>query len=136
MISGDGDHGDAGLAEADHLRHEIQARPMVLPVSVVEVAGNQDEGRRLVDGKLDEVLQGPAAGLADFVHRRAVVALQAAQRAVEVDVGRVKKLEHRFRLNSALGVAYEAAIGSIPDRVPIFYSRRGGGCLHPGRILG
>ena len=27
VISGDGDHGDAGLAGADHPRHEIEARP-------------------------------------------------------------------------------------------------------------
>ena len=55
VISGNGDYGDAGLAEADHLRHEIEARPMIFPVSVVQVAGNQDEGHRLVDGQLHEV---------------------------------------------------------------------------------
>ena len=97
VISGDGDHGDAGLAEADHLRHEVEARPMVLPVSVVEVAGNQDEGHRLVDGQLHEVFQGPAAGLADLVDRGAFVALQPSQRAVQVDVGGVKEFEHGFR---------------------------------------
>ena len=94
VISGDGDHGDAGLAEADHLRHEIQARPMVFPVAVVEVAGNQDEGHRLVDGQLHEVFQGPAAGLADLVDRGAFVALQAPQGAIQVDVGGVKEFEH------------------------------------------
>ena len=97
MVSRNCDYGNSCLAESDHLRHEKEARPMVLPVTIVEVAGNQDEGHRLVDGNLDKIFQGPAAGLADFVDGCAFVAFQASQRAVEVDIGGVKKLEHCFR---------------------------------------
>ncbi len=75
VVAGNHENRDTGLAEAQHLRHNIKAGAVVLPIAVVEVAGNQHEGGRLVQSKLHQIRQGSAAGLADFVHRSTWIAL-------------------------------------------------------------
>ena len=39
VVAGNDDHGDPSLAKADHLRYEIEAGPVVFPISIVKVAG-------------------------------------------------------------------------------------------------
>ena len=61
----------------------------ILPIAVIEVAGEQDEVDLLGLGELDQVGQRLPGGAADAVGRR--VRIQAAQRRVQVQVGRVEE---------------------------------------------
>ncbi len=45
------------VAERRHLLDEVEAGAVVLPVAVVEVAGEEDEGDPLVDGEPHEVFE-------------------------------------------------------------------------------
>ena len=68
---------------------------------------------------------------ADLVDRRALVALEAAQRAVEVDVGGVEEFRHGKRLPQGVsGVARARATGGLKhicrlhrDPHPVFHRR-------------
>ena len=95
VVAGDEEDGDAGLAQPDHLRDEEQARAEFPPIAVVQVAGDEDELDGLGEGQLDQVLQGPARGLACRLDRGALIAFQAAQGAVEVKIGGMDKPRRR-----------------------------------------
>jgi hypothetical protein len=88
-------HRNAGLAQPAHLLDEEQARVEVLPVAVVHVPGDDDKSHLLFDGRGHQILQGPPGGPANLLDRRALVAIQSAERAVQVKVGSMEELEHR-----------------------------------------
>ena len=80
---------DARLAQPPHLAHEEQAGVIVLPIAVVQIAGNHHEVHLLLDGARHQPLKGLARGCAQALGRRVGIGRQADQRAVEVDVGGV-----------------------------------------------
>ncbi len=86
---------DRALAEALHLAGEKHAGAVVVPVAIVEVARDHDEGHVLVEGKLHHRAEGAAGGVADQRRRRRVGAREAGHRAVEMDVGGVEELHVR-----------------------------------------
>ena len=95
VVAADQEDLDAGVAEVGHPLDEPEAGVVVLPVAVVDVAGDQDEGDLLVDRQPDQVLQRPPGRPADLRRRAPLVPVEPAQGAVEVDVGGVEELEHR-----------------------------------------
>ncbi len=94
VVSGEEIHGDARLPELGHLRSEEEPSAVVLPVTVVEVACQNDKRNVALDGEVDEVLKRAPGRLADLVHRGALVALQSPQRAVQMNVSRVEEQGH------------------------------------------
>jgi hypothetical protein len=80
---------DVRAGKAAQLRREIQAGVEVRPVAVEDVAGDQHEIGRALDGEVDDVGEGAAGGVAHLFGGSAVVEFEAAQRAVEVNVGAV-----------------------------------------------
>jgi hypothetical protein len=84
---------DAGAFEAGQAQVEKDPGVVVAPVAVEDVAGQDHEGRLLVDGELHQALERAAAGDPDRRRGGAVVALEPTQRAVEVQIGRVDEGE-------------------------------------------
>ncbi len=78
--------GDRRFAEANHLFAKDETRVVALPIAVVEIAGDQDEVDRSLDGEIDHVLEGLARGVAHFFGGRARIVGQPGHRAVEVNV--------------------------------------------------
>ena len=99
VVAADGDDLDAFAEQAAELLHEELARSPVLPVAVVEVSGEQDELDPAFQGEVHQVDQGLAGCAADPLDRR--LRVQALQRAVQVQVGRVQEGEigHGRRLD-------------------------------------
>ena len=77
------------LVQPAHFAHKEVAGVEVLPIAVVQVAGNDDEVDRRVDGLVDQPRKGVTRGRAQGLHRSVRVRGQPAHRAVEVDVGGV-----------------------------------------------
>jgi hypothetical protein len=97
VVSGEEEYPDAGRAEAVHLRYQVQARVVVPPVAVEEIACDHHEGGFLCQGQPDEVFEGAAGGAAEEVHRDPLVGVEAMEGAVQVDVGCVQEGEHGSR---------------------------------------
>ncbi|OPZ07373.1 MAG: hypothetical protein BWZ10_02837 [candidate division BRC1 bacterium ADurb.BinA364] len=91
MIAPGDEHGNAGVAKPLHLTDEKQARIVVAPISVVEVSRDHDEGNALVQRQVGQVFQRAPRGVAQPLGRRAIVAFQAKQRAIEMNVGGMNK---------------------------------------------
>jgi len=49
VVPGDNEHGNTGIAELCHLRHEEEAGRKVFPVPIVEVACEQEERHLFFD---------------------------------------------------------------------------------------
>jgi len=95
VVAADQDDLDAGVAEPGHLPAEEEARVVVGPVAVVEVADDQDEPDLLLDRQGDEVLKRPAGRPPALLDRGPLIAVEPPVRAVEVDVRGVEELDHR-----------------------------------------
>jgi hypothetical protein len=65
MVSGKDEGGDANLIKAPHHSSEVESGPHVAPVAVEEVAGEDDEVDRLIDRKLNEIVEGRPCGRTD-----------------------------------------------------------------------
>ena len=96
VIAADEVDPDAGVAEVGHPPGEPEARVVVLPVAVVDVAGDEDEGDLLRDRQADQVLERPTGRPADLLDGAPLIPVEPPQGAVEVDVGGVEELEHRI----------------------------------------
>jgi hypothetical protein len=92
VIAAEHECANAFLAQAPHLLTEEDAGVVVLPVAVVEVARDHEEGDFLFDRSIDELPQRLARGVAQLRGRRVRIGAQAVQRAVEVNVCRVDEL--------------------------------------------
>ena len=82
---------NSGLMEAAHLADEKQTRPVVAPVAVIEVAGDDQEGDLLLDGKSHQPIQSFTGGGAYGLRRRSLMLGEPLQRAVQMNVRRVKE---------------------------------------------
>ena len=91
VIAGDQEYRDTGTLQAVHALYKVQPGVVILPIAVIEVAGEQHEVHGFVDGQVDEIIKRAPGRAADLGDRRAFVALQAQQGAVEVDVGGVEE---------------------------------------------
>ena len=82
---------DPGGIEPAHLRREIEAGRIVAPLPVIEIAGDDHEVDPLGNGLVDQPLEGLACRAANTLRRRVLLSRQAAQRAVQVDIGGVQE---------------------------------------------
>ena len=117
VVAADGDDLDALPQQAAELLDQELAGAPVLPVAVVEVAGEEDELDLPLEGEVDHVDDGVAGGAADALDRG--LGVQALQGAVEVQVGGVEEAEVRHG-------------GRLPERAARV---EGAGGVNPGRLL-
>jgi hypothetical protein len=87
VVAADEEELDPGARQPSGFAHEELARGVILPVAVVEVAGDDHERRFLGDRGLDEVGEGLARGGREQPRRLLAARPQAPQRAVQMDVG-------------------------------------------------
>lgn len=92
VVAAEDERTDAGLAQAPHLLAKEDARVVILPVAVVQVAGNHEECDLLFDRTIHELPQRLARRVAQLRGRRVGIRAQAVQRAVKVYVCRVDEL--------------------------------------------
>jgi hypothetical protein len=81
VVTGNKKDANIGLAQPGHLRGKEQARVVVLPVAVIQVADEEHKGRLLGNGQIYEVFQGPACCATDLRNRGPFIPLQAPERA-------------------------------------------------------
>src|SRR3569832_2199772 len=93
VVAADNEDANPGLFAPVHLPDEKEAGVEIGPISVKKIAGNDDEIDFLGEGQLDQIFKGPPARHADFGYGRPFVLFQAAQRAVEVNIGAVYELQ-------------------------------------------
>jgi len=98
VVARDGDHGDGGVAQAIHLTREVRPGSVVEPVSVEEIAGDQQRVGAFLDRQIDQVRERGARGEAELLDGCPVVAGEPAHRAVEVDVGCVDELHSELSI--------------------------------------
>ena len=94
VIAGYNKNLDPGLGQAAHPPGEIEAGIVVLPIAVIEIAGDKEKGNRLVDGQVDECVKSPSRRPANLGNRRIVVRLKPPERAIEVNIGGVNEFIH------------------------------------------
>jgi hypothetical protein len=80
------------LRQPGDLPREKEAGVVILPVAVVDIAGDHHERHLLRDGQVDDAFQRATRGRTEPLHRRTLVSLQPVQRAIEMDVGDVQEL--------------------------------------------
>ena len=89
MVAGDDEDGDVRFAEPVELPDEVEAGVVVAPVAIVEVARDQQEIDPTIDRQLNQPLERPAGCPSDPIDGRVLVAFEAPERTVEVDIGGV-----------------------------------------------
>jgi hypothetical protein len=71
----------------------------VLPVAVVDIAGEENEVDGLRERPVDQSFQGRACRGAQAFERSAMVAVETAQGTVDVEIGGVQEAASRTRVN-------------------------------------
>src|SRR5690606_20706231 len=103
VVARDDEDARAGLAQPGELRGEEEAGRVVAPVAVVDVARQQEGADVFLEAGVDERLEGAAGRAPELVDGGTLVALEAAQGAVEVQVGRVDELHDEVLEASSRG---------------------------------
>ena len=94
VVAANDDHRDPASRQSRHARAEVEPGLVVAPVAVVDVAGQHNERDVLSQRQIHHVVEGDPGGATDLIDRGTLVTLEAAERAVEVQIGGVKELEH------------------------------------------
>ena len=120
VVAADGDHRDAGALQLGELGHQEMAGAPILPIPIVEVAGEQDEADLLLLGELDQVDQRLPRGAPDAVRRR--IRIQATQRRIQMQVGGVEEGEvhqaNQARTASRRNARSTGLAEGLPARCP------------------
>ena len=85
--------------QAHHLFAHEQPGVKILPVAVVQVAGDQHKVHFLVDGQIHQPNQGLSGGTPQAGHRGALKAVEPAQGAVNVQICGVKEAHANSRVD-------------------------------------
>ena len=93
MVACHDENADASGLKLSHPIDEIQAGVVILPVTIVEIAGKQDKSDVLFNRQINQVIEGAARGTADFLDRSTRIALESAERTVEMNVGGVDEFQ-------------------------------------------
>ena len=88
---------NAGLVETAHLADEVQAGVVVAPVTVVEIARDDEKGHLLFDGNSNELIERFPRSRADALRDASLLPGKPFQRTVEVNVRSVKGNETTSR---------------------------------------
>ncbi|MET3605407.1 hypothetical protein ABIC99_003236 [Sphaerotilus sulfidivorans] len=91
MISPDDEHPDIPAGQPVHLLVKKQPGAEIIPVAVIEIAGNQQRLDLALDRQIDQGDQRTPGGRAQRFDRRAFMSVQPAQRTVEMQIRRMKK---------------------------------------------
>jgi hypothetical protein len=78
VIAGNNEDLDPSPGQAAHPPGEIKSGIVILPIAVIQVAGNKNKCYRLVDGQVDEGVKGPPRRPANLGNRRIGVRFKAA----------------------------------------------------------
>ena len=120
VVAGDDENRDLLLPQSSKLLGEIEPRVVITAIAVIEVARNHDEIDPLLDGQVDQSLERPARRSPHPLYRSVFVTLEPLERAVEMNVGRVKKRDrHEGGTHSVLRLGLPNLIGGrevIRDR--------------------
>ena len=84
-------HEETGPLQPLHLLGEEQAGAVVLPVLIVEIAGDNDERHVLRDREINQGGKRPPRAVPHDLGRNLGPARQPCERAIEMDVGRVQE---------------------------------------------
>ena len=93
MVAGHRHDRDTRLSERRHLAREEQASRGILPVAVEDIADEQDRVHRLVARQAHEVVQGAPRRCLAVGLWATLVADQALQRAIKVEIRRVEQFQ-------------------------------------------
>jgi len=91
VVSSDHIDSDARLPELRHSLRKEKPCIKVRPISVIEISGDDDEINPLPESALNHVLERAPGRAPYLLHGRTLIALQATQRTVEVDIRAMKK---------------------------------------------
>ena len=91
VVASDQADGNSRPFEPAKLPRGPDAGIHVFPLTVKEVSGDDHKRDGFVDGQLHQVFEGFASRISETFCRRAGVGFQPAQRAVDVNIGRVYK---------------------------------------------
>lgn len=94
MIAVEQECRDARLIEPAHLAAEEQTGVVVTPVSVVQIAGDHQEIDGLRDCRVHERREGRSRRGPQHPDRRALIAGESDERAVEMNVCSVNEADH------------------------------------------
>ena len=100
MVAVEQKDGNTACRKPAHLPREEKSRLIVAPVTVIEVARDDDKGDILLKRLPDEIIECLTGSRANTFDRSALMPGKPLQRTVEMDIGRVKKAE-RVQSNSA-----------------------------------
>jgi hypothetical protein len=87
------------LRQTPHLSHEKKPGLVIAPISVVEVAHNDEEVYFFLDCVFDEICEGSACRSANPFRRSAILTSQPFQRTIKMDVACMNKTErHKIKI--------------------------------------
>src|SRR5690606_38019436 len=113
------------LAEPCEPLNQEQAARVVPPVTVEQVAGEEQHPGLLLEAQLDQLFECPAGRVPDAFDRRTGVPLQAAKRAVEMKIGRVNQLEPQESPTGTACARFEQCRSGRAPRSPVQSGRNG-----------
>jgi hypothetical protein len=93
VVAADHDQRNSRFRELRDLLDKEQASTPILPVSVVQIAGDQQKRDPLLDRCIDQVSECLARCFAQQARRRLGIGFEPVHRAIEMDVGSVQKAE-------------------------------------------
>ena len=111
VIAGNNEDPDPGLCQLAHPAGKKKPCVVVLPVTVIEIAGYQNKGDLILNGQVDQIIKGSPRCPPDLLDRRIFMDLQASQGAVEVDVCCVDETKHMI-LYSLIGLVIPVSLAT------------------------
>ncbi len=94
MVAVDHEGVNLRFAQPVHLVREEQAGVVVLPITVVKVAGEHDKVHLLIQRQVHQILEGPARRSPEMLDGGAFVLLEPFQRTIDVQIRSMDELEH------------------------------------------
>jgi hypothetical protein len=92
VISLDDEDPNSCAPQPYHLIAKKQTRPKISPVTVVDIAREEDKCHALFDGQVHERSQRLTRSAPQAFHRSARIGVQPAERAVDMQVGGMDEL--------------------------------------------
>src|SRR5271166_2495186 len=104
MVAPDEEDRDRAITQPCHLLAKEQASVVIGPVTIVEITHNHDEGHVLCYSQINKVFERPPGCAPTFGDWGSLIALESSLRAIEVNVSRMQKLEHRLEPSLSLAL--------------------------------
>ena len=101
VIAGNNKDHDPGLIQPAHLSDKEDAGLVILPITVIEVSGNQNKINCFFNRQINQVIKCPPCRPPNLFNRGIFMGLKTFEGAIEVYVCRVNKTKHRYFLHRA-----------------------------------